>query len=61
MILSRKFGQPISTIAGIENANGNYCVVIDVDLQDPPELIEEMYNKIKIEKVKLLLKKWYLI
>ena len=52
LILSRKFGQPISTIAGIENANGNYCVVIDVDLQDPPELIEEMYNKIKIENCK---------
>tara|TARA_Y100000591_G_C21826287_1_gene696863 strand:- start:1094 stop:2044 length:951 start_codon:yes stop_codon:yes gene_type:complete len=51
LILSRKFGQPISTIAGIENANGNYCVVIDVDLQDPPELIEEMYNKIKIENL----------
>ena len=51
LILSRKFGQPIATIAGIENSTGNYCVVIDVDLQDPPELIEEMYNKIKIENL----------
>jgi len=51
LILSRKFGQPISTIAGIENSNGNYCVVIDVDLQDPPELIKEMYNKITNENL----------
>ena len=51
IVLSRKFGQPISTIAGIENSNGNYCVVIDVDLQDPPELIEEMYRKITDENL----------
>ena len=51
IVLSRKFGQPISTIAGIENSNGNYCVVIDVDLQDPPELIEEMYHKVTDENL----------
>lgn len=51
IILSRKFGQPIATVAGIEHCNGNYCVIIDVDMQDPPELIEEMYNKIKNEKL----------
>ncbi len=44
--MSRRFGQPACTIAGIENCNGKYCVVIDVDLQDPPELIEELYKKI---------------
>ena len=49
IVFSRRFGQPISTIAGIENSIGNFCVVIDADLQDPPELIEEMYNKIKEE------------
>ena len=51
MVFSRKFGQPISTIAGIENTNGKYCVVIDVDLQDPPELIEDMYKKITDENL----------
>ncbi len=51
IVLSRKFGQPISTVAGIEHCNGNYCVIIDVDMQDPPEVIEEMYKKIKNEKL----------
>ena len=46
IVFSRRFGQPISTIAGIENSSGDYCVVIDCDLQDPPELIEDMFNKI---------------
>lgn len=49
MLLSRKFGQPLATLAGIENCTGNYCVIIDVDLQDPPELIEDMYKKITEE------------
>ena len=49
--LSRKFGQPLATIAGIEHSNGNYCVIMDVDLQDPPKVIKEMYKKIKINNV----------
>jgi dolichol-phosphate mannosyltransferase len=40
--MSRRFGQPAATIAGINYARGNVGVVIDVDLQDPPELIPEM-------------------
>jgi len=44
--LSRKFGQPAATIAGLSYARGNYIVVIDADLQDPPELITELYKKI---------------
>ena len=43
---SRRFGQPSATIAGLHYSKGDYCVVIDVDLQDPPELIFEMYNKL---------------
>jgi dolichol-phosphate mannosyltransferase len=46
IINSRRFGQPASMFAGLENSNGKYMVFIDVDLQDPPELIEEMYNAI---------------
>jgi dolichol-phosphate mannosyltransferase len=45
--LSRRFGQPAATIAGIHHANGNNVVVIDVDLQDPPEIIIKMHNKMK--------------
>jgi dolichol-phosphate mannosyltransferase len=45
MLFSRRFGQPAATIAGLLAAKGDYCGVIDVDLQDPPELIEAMVNK----------------
>ena len=46
LIFSRQFGQPAATVAGISNCKGSYCVTIDVDLQDPPEIIENLYNKI---------------
>jgi glycosyltransferase involved in cell wall biosynthesis len=39
---SRRFGQPMATIAGLEMARGDVVVVIDCDLQDPPELIPEL-------------------
>ena len=42
---SRRFGQPMATLAGIEHASGDAVIVMDVDLQDPPELIEEMVAK----------------
>lgn len=45
LVFSRRFGQPAATIAGILNCTGMTCVVIDVDLQDPPELIENLYLK----------------
>lgn len=47
LVFSRKFGQPAATMAGIFNCKGSYCVVIDVDLQDPPEVIKDLYEKIK--------------
>ena len=46
IVLSRRFGQPAATMAGIHNSSGEICVIIDCDLQDPPELILDMYNKI---------------
>jgi dolichol-phosphate mannosyltransferase len=39
---SRRFGQPMATIAGLEASRGDAVVVIDCDLQDPPELIPEL-------------------
>ena len=46
MVFSRRFGQPAATMAGILTCTGETCVVIDVDLQDKPELIERMYTKL---------------
>jgi glycosyltransferase involved in cell wall biosynthesis len=42
IVFSRRFGQPTATLAGIEHASGNAVVVMDCDLQDPPELVPEM-------------------
>ena len=39
---SRRFGQPAATLSGMEASSGDAVVVIDCDLQDPPELIGEM-------------------
>jgi dolichol-phosphate mannosyltransferase len=39
---SRRFGQPMATLAGLEAASGDATVVVDCDLQDPPELITDM-------------------
>ncbi|MEN9450431.1 MAG: hypothetical protein RJA83_1045 [Pseudomonadota bacterium] len=47
ILFSRKFGQPAATMAGILHCKGQSCVVIDVDLQDPPELIMDLYNKLQ--------------
>lgn len=47
LTFSRRFGQPAATMAGILNCRGEYCVVIDVDLQDPPELILALYQRVK--------------
>ena len=40
--LSRNFGKEIGMIAGLDHAVGDAVVIIDADLQDPPELIPEM-------------------
>lgn len=45
MSLSRNFGHQIAITAGIDVARGDYVAVIDADLQDPPELIIDMYHK----------------
>jgi len=43
--LSRNFGKEAATSAGLVASTGNIVVPIDVDLQDPPELIFEMIEK----------------
>ena len=42
---SRNFGQQLALTAGMDYAQGDAVVIIDADLQDPPELIEDMIAK----------------
>jgi glycosyltransferase involved in cell wall biosynthesis len=42
--LSRNFGKEIATTAGLDQAQGDAVVVIDADLQDPPEVIAQMID-----------------
>ena len=42
--LSRNFGHQIAVTAGVDASIGDYVAIIDADLQDPPELIQDMYN-----------------
>lgn len=44
--LSRNFGKEIAMSAGLERARGDAVVVMDADLQDPPELIPDMLDKL---------------
>lgn len=66
---SRNFGHEMANSAGFRKACGEAVVIIDGDLQDPPELIEDMYLKYKdgydvvyakraSRKKESLLKKW---
>jgi dolichol-phosphate mannosyltransferase len=48
---SRRFGQPAATICGLHYASGDICIIIDADLQDPPELIPELIKKWQTEHV----------
>lgn len=44
---SRNFGKEAAMYAGLENAGGDHVVLMDVDLQDPPSLLPEMFSYIK--------------
>ena len=46
---SRNFGKEAGIYAGLENATGDYVVVMDADLQDPPALLPEMYRAVTQE------------
>jgi glycosyltransferase involved in cell wall biosynthesis len=43
--LSRNFGKEIALTAGLDHARGEAVIVIDADLQDPPELIPQLIEK----------------
>lgn len=40
--LSRNFGKEMAMLAGFDYTTGDCCVVMDADLQDPPELVDQM-------------------
>ena len=44
---SRNFGKDSSMYAGLKAATGDYVAILDADLQDPPELLIEMYETVK--------------
>jgi len=47
---SRNFGKEAAMYAGLKNATGDYVAIMDVDLQDPPELLKDMYEILQSEK-----------
>jgi len=47
--LSKNFGHQAAYTAGLEHAAGDIVAMMDGDLQDPPELLAEMYRKITVE------------
>lgn len=44
---SRNFGHQVAVSAGLDHCTGKAVIIIDADLQDPPELILELYKKWK--------------
>ena len=46
---SRNFGKEAAIYAGLQNASGDYAAIMDVDLQDPPSLLLDMYRILKEE------------
>ena len=52
--LSRNFGHQSALKAGLDSADSDYIFSLDADLQDPPELLEEMLVKLKKENLNVV-------
>lgn len=46
---SRNFGKEAAMYAGLSEAKGDYCVIMDADLQHPPALLPQMYRAVSME------------
>lgn len=51
LVLSRNFGHQSAYTAGLTYARGDYIAMMDGDLQDPPELLPSMFEKITAENI----------
>lgn len=47
ILLSKNFGKEAAMYAGFEYSKGDYIAIMDADLQDPPDLLEDMYNELR--------------
>src|ERR1700753_387155 len=54
LALSRNFGHQAAYTAGLNYAKGAYIAMMDGDLQDPPELIADMYRKAEAENLDIV-------
>jgi polyisoprenyl-phosphate glycosyltransferase len=54
MSLSKNFGHQAAFTAGLEYAAGDIVAMMDGDLQDPPELLSEMYRRISAEDLEIV-------
>src|SRR6187399_3164389 len=52
--LSRNFGHQAAYTAGLSYAKGDYIAMMDGDLQDPPELLNDMYKKLREEDIDIV-------
>lgn len=48
---SRNFGKEAAIFAGLNHSSGDYIAIVDADMQDPPQLINEMYILITSEEI----------
>ena len=48
---TRNFGKEAAMLAGLQEASGDYIVIMDADLQHPVNLLPEMYNVLKNENI----------
>lgn len=54
LVMSRRFGRNACFLAGFKIVKGNFAATLDCDLQDPPELITQMLDRLRDKKVHII-------